>query len=124
MKKSKIQSIIKPIISELIKEAEQKKYNPPDDIIVGIISLADKEIETKRGGTHASMRIHRGYPWRYNELSDNLYWRQKMPPDEYRTKVVEWLDDRGYGVKQEIDLDNLPDHDIWIHFWNDAHGRY
>jgi hypothetical protein len=61
-------------------------------LIVGIISMDAADIEAIKGGrftSHKSLKMRQGYPWRYNELSDNLYWRQELPPDKHREMVKE-----------------------------------
>ena len=96
-------------------------------LIIGMISMDGEDIEAINGTSntsHKSLIMKRGYPWRYNELSDNLYWRQEMPPNKYREKVRSWLEDKGYSIKHEIDLDNLPPGEYYIEMWNDAHGIY
>lgn len=116
-------SDIKPIILELISETLPKEFA----LIVGIISMDGSDIEAIKGTSttsHKSLKMRHGYPWRYNELSDNLYWRQEMPPEKHREMVKKWLEDKGYKVRHEIDLDNLPAGEYHIEMWNDAHGRY
>ena len=110
-----------PTIKGPINEAMPKGF----DLIIGIISMDAADIEAIKGGrftSHKNLSTRQGYPWRYNELSDNLYWREQLPPDKHREKVKAWLEDRGYKIRHEIDLDNLPQGEYYTEMWNDAHG--
>jgi hypothetical protein len=112
---------LKPLVLELIAEALPNEFA----LIIGIISMDGEDIEAVHGNpqtSHKSLTMKKGYCWRYNELSDILYWRQQMPPNKHRGKVKEWLEDAGYKVRNEIDLDNLPPEE-YNEPWQDAHGR-
>jgi hypothetical protein len=117
IKLSEIKSIIKELITEILPGGFA--------LIIGIISMDGIDIEAVYGNpqtSHKSLTMKKGYCWRYNELSDILYWRQNVPSDKHREKVIDWLEDKGYKVRNEIDLDNLPPEE-YNEMWQDAHGR-
>lgn len=112
---------------------EGKTPRGEQNIIVGIIDefgeiTAKKSLPGRPEVTHAILHgrgySREGYDWRFNELTDRVYWKEKHA-EKYEELVDEWLWKRGYTPRQHITFDNITSNrELYDKLWDEAHGLY
>lgn len=98
------------------------KMLPEKYIIVGTIDHFG-EIETRRGGSHKMLKLRGNQDWRYNELTERVYWHDKHN-DEFERLIEGWLEERRFKVRQHITLANIDDPTAYIEMRDEAHGIF